>query len=313
MIFNHKAQQIVPRVQAAAKMYPEIADVLSDIINLIQEMSINIHDDIQSVNSTSYTSTTLPAASAEMLEKTAIVTSGSVVFYKVCVVSGSSYVWKNIKISLNGEYFLSDGANDYTKFDQTGHQSMAGDSRPWRDELTDSLSLQKSGVGVASNVTESTVEFAYNATFNSTFTSADAMYLNIQLNHDKDLTASIYPHLHWLQAKNYSPNLLLEYRWQVNGGAKTTAWTKLLCNALAFTYSSGTIHQISYASPISVPVGTTLSDIVQFRIYRDTGNASTLFSGNCPYNTGGNASVPIMAFDIHFQTNSLGSTEEYTK
>lgn len=202
---------------------------------------------------------------------------------------------------------------DYTQFSTTGHQKMAANARPWRDELSDAVRLEQSGAGVAINPTESTVDFAYNAVYHATFTSADAMYLNLQLNHDKDLTASLYPHIHWFQAKNYSPNMLLEYRWQINGGAQVTAWTKLLCSTLAFTYTSGTIHQISYSAGIAVPVGTTLSDIVQFRIYRDSGNASTLFVGNCPYNTGGNAAVPVMAFDCHFMTDSLGSNDEYVK
>jgi hypothetical protein len=139
------------------------------------------------------------------------------------------------------------------------------------------------------------------------------MFCNIQLNHDKDLISSIYPHIHWFQEKNYSPNFLLEYRWQINGGTKVTSWTKLVCNSLAYIYSSGSIHQISYASAILVPIGTTLSDIIQFRVYRDTTNVSGLFPGNCPYNTGGNATVMMLAFDIHFQLNSIGSTDEYIK
>ena len=76
---------------------------------------------------------------------------------------------------------------------------------------------------------------------------------------------------------------------------------------------SGSLHQISYSAAIAVPVGTTISDIVQFRIYRDTSNASGEFAGTCPYNTGGNASTGILSFDVHFQINSLGSDDQYTK
>jgi hypothetical protein len=216
---------------------------------------------------------------------------------------------------------VSDGAtrlgdavpSNYTQFDSTGHQTMVGTARPWRDQLSDALNIQKSGTGVSLDVTEGTVDFAYNAAYHATFTSADALYLNVQLNHDKDLTSSIYPHIHWFQTKNYIPNFLLEYRWQINLGTKVTSWTKLPCINPAVVYTSGTINQICYASAISVPVGTTLSDIIQFRIYRDTGNVSSQFAGADPYNTGGNATASILAFDVHFQINSLGSTDEYTK
>lgn len=166
---------------------------------------------------------------------------------------------------------------NYTQFDSTGHQAMFGTARPWRDELTDALSLQESGVGVSRNAAEGTVDFAYNSVYTASFTNCDAMYCNMQLNHDKDLTASVK------------------------------------CNSLAFTYTSGTTHQISYSDPIAVPVGTTLSDIVQFRVYRDTTNESGLFTGACPYNTSANATVGVMAFDVHFMINSLGSTDELTK
>ncbi len=202
---------------------------------------------------------------------------------------------------------------NYTDINSNGHQTMAGDARPWRDELGDALGLQSNGAGVSINLAESTVDLVYNATYNVNPALADFLYKNVQLNHDRDLTASIYPHIHWFQAKNYTPNLLLEYRWQKNGSAKTTAWTKLKCTDLIFPYTSGTIHQISDAAAIAVPVGTTLSDIVQFRIYRDTTNASTEFAGACPYNTGGNASVPVLSFDVHLMINSVGSDSEYIK
>lgn len=223
-------------------------------------------------------------------------------------------------------YIRPSGAGtNYTSWDSTGHQTMAGTARPWRDALTDALSLQQNGAGISRNATESTVDFAHNATWNATFTLADAMYLNVQLNHDRDHASLIYPHIHWFQAANYSPNWLLEYRWQKNGGGtagtltKVTSWTELACNNLAFNWStktggSGTLHQISYSAGISPPTGSDISDIIQFRIYRDTTGASTTYTGvTCPYNTGGNRTAAVMAFDCHFQINSLGSTDEYTK
>jgi hypothetical protein len=193
---------------------------------------------------------------------------------------------------------------DIQTFGADGHQTMGGNARPWRDQLTDALNLKVQGNGLALNVSESTVEFATNADY-----PTDYLYCNVQLNHDKDLTASIYPHIHFFQAQNAIPNFLLEYRWQVNLGAKVTSWTKLKCTTLAKSYTSGTINNIAYSTPIAVPAGTTLSDIVQFRIYRDTTNDSTSFTGADPYS----AEVGITAFDIHFMVDSLGSNEEYVK
>lgn len=183
----------------------------------------------------------------------------------------------------------------------------------WRDELGDVTQLKSNGTGVEINLTEGCVDFVYNATYNATVTLADLLITNVQLNHDRELSYSIYPHIHWLQEKDYTPNLLLEYRYQVNGGAKTVAWTKLPAVTLIHTYPGSAIHQISDSDPIVVPAGSNLSDIVQFRIYRDTGNASGEFAGACPYNTGGNASVHVLSFDVHIRIDQIGSTLEYTK
>jgi len=203
---------------------------------------------------------------------------------------------------------------NYTHFDEDGHQTMVGNARPWRDELGDALTIQRNGAGITINLAESTVDFDSNSAYNANPALADFIYKNVQLNHDRDLTSVIYPHIHWFQAKNYSPFFLLQYRWQVNGGVKTTGWTFLKCNLLAFPYTIGsTIHQISYSLPIAVPAGSNLSDVIQFRIYRDNTNASSQFVGTDPYNTGGNASAGVMSFDCHFMINSLGSNEEYIK
>ena len=204
---------------------------------------------------------------------------------------------------INGARFGINGFN-CTTFDSSGHQTMRGDARPWRDELTDALNIKTVGTRATVNASENTVEFT-----NLAQIATDYCHLNIQLNHDKDTTASIYPHIHFFQDNNAVPNFLLQYRWQVNGGAKVTSWTNLICNTLAFTYTSGTINQIAYSAAIAPPVGSDLSDIVQFRICRDTDNDSTLFAGADPY-TG---TVGFSAFDVHFMLSSIGSDTEYNK
>ena len=231
---------------------------------------------------------------------------------------GNPVVNINIPFS-DDDFYIPDpkfgGIDGYTLFDSTGHQTMVGEARPWRDELGDALSIKVQGAGITTDLDESVVNFDFNAAYNVNTALADFLYKNVQLNHDRDLTSSIDPHIHWLQAKDYSPNFLLQYRWQINGGEKTTAWTFLKCNVLTFPYTVGqVIHQISHPSaPIVPPAGSHLSDIIQFRIYRDTTNVAAQFTGNCPYNTGGNASAGVLSFDLHFMINSIGSNEEYIK
>lgn len=191
-----------------------------------------------------------------------------------------------------------------TNFDSTGHMTMEGNARPWRDELGELIGKKRKGTRITEDLDAGTVLFA------DTCQIADDWVLtNVQLNHDKDLTSSIYPHLHWLQSSSNIPNWMLQHRWQVNGGVTTSDWTSAKYSSQAFTYSAGSLNQITVFPSIAVPSGSTISDIVQFRILRDTDNDSVLFSGADPLS--GNAAA--LMFDIHFQINSLGSTDEYTK
>lgn len=199
---------------------------------------------------------------------------------------------------------LNGAGNSVNRFRGDGQQRMSLTGRPWRDELGDSLSLRSTGPGVVANVTESVMEFAANAAL------SDYLYKNLQLNHDRDETSIVGPHIHWFQASSAVPNFLLQYRWQINGGAKVTSWTNLRCNIAVTTYTSGTIHQICETpTDITPPAGSVISDIIQFRIIRDTANSSGVFGGADTYS----GVVGVLSFDLHVQINSLGSTSEFTK
>jgi hypothetical protein len=202
------------------------------------------------------------------------------------------------------------GTTNSTKFAKTGHQTMMGTGRPWRDELTDAINIKNTGTaGVNLDPAESTVTFSHTAGL------TDFMYCNIQLNHDKDLTATIYPHIHFFAAEQaVMPNFMLKYRWQVLGGTKVTAWTDYKCNTMLLTAPGAGVTQHNIAgntTGIAVPAGTSISDIVQFRIIRDHSddNTGNIFGGDDLYT----ATVHVLAFDVHFALDSLGSTTELTK
>jgi len=192
---------------------------------------------------------------------------------------------------------------NYTQFDSTGHQTMTAAAKPWRDELGDVTRTKSQGTGVAISETESS------ANFTGTAKTDDYLYTNMQLNHDKDLSAELYPHIHYWQTSAVTPNWLVQHRWQVNGGIKDTTWTDMAATTQAYTYTAGILNQIAVFSSIVPPAGTAISDIAQFRVLRDTANSSTLFAGADPVSN----TISMTSFDIHFQINSLGSTDEYTK
>lgn len=196
-------------------------------------------------------------------------------------------------------------SSNNTTFEADGTMVANGNATTFRDELNDLIKSANSNPAKLSiNYSENSVEFATNAT------TSDYCVMNVQLNHLWKLGSELHPHLHWWQNASGVPNWLIQYRWQKEGNAKTTAWTSAVWDAHAFTYTSGTLNQITEFGHISAPVGYgQVSDIVQVRIIRDTNNTSGLFSGVDTY-TGVASAV---SFDIHIECDTLGSRTEYTK
>lgn len=192
---------------------------------------------------------------------------------------------------------------NYTEFEADGTLEMHGTATVWRDELGDLLQFQSTGAGVSVSTTEASIEFTTGCNATN-----DYVFGNVQLNHDRLNGAVIQPHLHWWQVENNEPHWLLKYRWQKNGSSKVTAWTDLKLDTLAATYVSGTLNQISYnAAGITPPAGDGVSDILQFRLTRDT--TSTVYVGADPYTVTASAT----SFDVHIEIDTLGSRSEYSK
>ena len=171
------------------------------------------------------------------------------------------------------------------------------------DMVDDAMALQQTWTGISRNVTEWSVEFIKLANL------SDYIMKNTQISHRYKLNTTVFPHIHFWQTTSAMPNFLLQYRWQDLAGLKTTAWTNLKCNLQAITYVSWTLNQIARTSAGITPTVWEISDIIQFRIIRDNANTSWLFTGADPVN----ATVSVVSFDTHFEYDSLGSNDEYTK
>lgn len=101
----------------------------------------------------------------------------------------------------------------------------------------------------------------------------------------------------------------MSYRWQSSGELKDTVWKYYKCNTGVFAYVSGTLNQISHGAGITPPENYRISDGIQIRLIRDTTNTSGLFSGADP----NNAICNVTSFDIHIESDGLGSNTQYNK
>ena len=198
---------------------------------------------------------------------------------------------------------IGDATNN-TEIQADGTIVFNGTATVFNDIAFDAIALQQSGPGVSINNVESTVDYL------TTANDADYMFINVQFPHSRKNGANVYPHIHFFQAQTGAPNFALQYRWQKNGGTKTTAWTAVKCNTLATTYTAGTINQIAYVNGgITPPSGDGLSDILQLRIIRDTTNGLGLAYGADPYG----ATVSVIQCDVHYEMDQIGSKTEYSK
>lgn len=206
-------------------------------------------------------------------------------------------------LDLIGTVRFGDSTTNYTKFEADGTMVMVGAATVFDDLTADITRAKIVGTRVAFNDAENTLDFT------NACTLTDYVVTNYQMTHKWKLGSNIFPHIHWEQTSNATPNWLIQYRWQKNSGAKTTAWTNYKCTTNAYTYVSGTLNQISYGAALTPPVGYSMSDILEFRVTRDTANTSAVFSGVDTY-TG---TVSITACDIHTECDSIGSHSEYSK
>lgn len=194
--------------------------------------------------------------------------------------------------------------SNYTQLGTDGTLTQVGNATTF-DDIVFEMLPSRLGAGITKPDWDSTNKgflFPQNDT-------SEYVEIMVQIPHKYLAGSTVYPHIHWFQTENNTPNFLIRYRWQKNGGTKTTGWTDYKCTTNAFTYVSGTLNQLSYGAGISAPVGYSISDILQIRLFRDTNNTSTVFSGADPFTT----TVGVMSMDVHIEVDTFGSRTEYTK
>lgn len=140
----------------------------------------------------------------------------------------------------------------------------------------------------------------------------DYLVMAIQMSHRWKIGTVVYPHIHWLQTAAAMPNWLINYAWQIQGAAENSTYTLQPHTANTYTWSSGSLNQITKFGSITPPEGAGLSDILMIYIFRDVANDSGKFAG-AEVDVDVQDNALASSFDIHFEIDSAGSDTEYTK
>lgn len=128
----------------------------------------------------------------------------------------------------------------------------------------------------------------------------EVAYINAQYPHAYKFTTDACPHVHFVQATSLLPTFKMDVRWIENGGDSTVSFaTYSTEDAGALAYTSGSILQILDFPCVDGSAVDSLSSMMDIKLYRD----DNVVSGD----------VLVKEFDIHYQLDSVGSRQEYTK
>lgn len=134
--------------------------------------------------------------------------------------------------------------------------------------------------------------------------TAEFMYIVAQFPHTMKVGSDLSPHVHWKQTQSGSVTFKMDYKWFPISGSVPSAFQTHVMNIPAVTYTSGSVHQLTYGSKISGSMLQTttvgVSSIMLIKLYRDD-NAT--YSGN----------AVVYQMDIHFLKDSIGSRQEFIK
>lgn len=199
-------------------------------------------------------------------------------------------------------------SGDYTEVEADGTIISKGDATVW-DDLSTALIGRNLYTVVGRldyNYDELTVDFSPTARY-----PEEPIGVVTQLLHARKTDSDIYPHLHWIQNSDNTPNILVSYRWQ-NNGEIATGWTlkALLGSDNIFAYIGVGMMQITpFNLPAGLGVGKNLSSTFEAKIYRDSANASGLFAGADTYA----GDWQLKYYDIHLERDMFGSRQEFIK
>lgn len=136
----------------------------------------------------------------------------------------------------------------------------------------------------------------------------EPMGVPFQMSHRAKMTDNEFRiHIHWLQSQADTPNFMIEYRTYTNGSSPG-AYVQAAWNSNAFSYTSGTILQVTefVAIPIASCPSSCMLDVI---MYRDSNNSSGLFVGADPVGS----NVTVKWLDTHYQIDTMGSRQEFIK
>lgn len=129
--------------------------------------------------------------------------------------------------------------------------------------------------------------------------ATEIAYMIAQAPHEMLVGGDFKPHVHFVQSTALQPVFKMDYRWYENDGDPTIGFTTITAVTFAFTWTAGSILQIAAFPAIDGSGITSVSSMMDIKLYRDDNNAI--------------GDVLTKEFDMHYELDGWGSRQEYVK
>jgi len=188
-------------------------------------------------------------------------------------------------------------ASNYSTFEADGTLLMVGNATVWDDVRVSLVTRGSGGVNPLFSQIQGTL-YAYK--FSGT--ADNEIFFEVQMPHGWKEGTTIYPHVHWASNGTSKGNVTwgLDYEWQnINGTFSGTTSNIFTSVAAVGTAKNQQITDIG-ANGIT-EADKKISSMILCRLYR---------AGNSDAN---NDECFLLAFDIHYEVNTLGSRTTLVK
>lgn len=231
--------------------------------------------------------------------------------------NGTAWFWHgNLKsfLTVDGTTKLGDGGTtDYTEFDDTGHAVLHGDARPF-DDLRIEPVARNTGANAPTfekwfDDLAGTSRGVYLYSFDDAALATEKeLFFTMQMPHSW-AGNDIYLHVHWVPAATVNSSDVvwgLEYVWKDIGetfGDSTTITSSLTLVPDDANITAGKHYISSFGAITPGASANGISSILIGRLFRNSSNGNDTYTNK----------VGLLYVDAHYQIDTLGSTEEYTK
>jgi len=184
-------------------------------------------------------------------------------------------------------------ATSYSAFESDGTLYFTGSATIW-DDLVMPLTQTKVGANLKPDFDFDNIGYLFPQN-----DKTEILYLVFQMPHGWKEGSGIEPHVHWRQNANQNPVFKIDYKWFNIGGIIPNSFQTFVMNNPEFTYTSGSLQQLSTGSILLDGTGKTISSLLTAKLYREDND----YTGD----------VLAYHFDVHVEKDTFGSRKEYEK